>query len=473
MKKLFAILYILSIFLPVFFVGPALVHADNPTPCKISSAQWNPSGEQTNGWFIEHKTQASIVVTSTGCVGQILSFTVSEADSCVGIRTGDICDDDLTDSGLRKKQIAVPADNFTINLLMGEEECESGPGFDCDVYFDIFDPQGSTMYDSKGETGGDLYYECDGACNTNAAYLGITSTSQAVDVNAQNQAATQAQANGVYTPLAPIGGVTSVATTGTGTCASNPALTNGIGCYINTMFEIGIGLCAALAVIMIIINAFQYMGNESVFGKVEAKGKMLAALGGLFIALGAYALLNTINPDLTGGGGLSVSAAVAQVDDEVETAPPATGTHTESGNSKQCTGSYVDVPTYGSPSTINVCSSIGSVPIATNLKNMINAAHQAGITLSGWGSRSYQTQVNLRIQHGCSDPNAPSSRCHPPTARPGYSNHEIGGAVDFTCGGNSISDHNNKCYIWLSQNAGQYQFYNLPSEPWHWSFNHK
>lgn len=74
-----------------------------------------------------------------------------------------------------------------------------------------------------------------------------------------------------------------------------------IGDYINSMFKIFLGLCAALAVIMIIIYGVTWMGTDSVFGKTEAKSKIGGAIGGLLLALGAWVILNTINPDLLGG----------------------------------------------------------------------------------------------------------------------------------------------------------------------------
>jgi lipoprotein-anchoring transpeptidase ErfK/SrfK len=81
-----------------------------------------------------------------------------------------------------------------------------------------------------------------------------------------------------------------------------------IGDYFNTILKIAIGLCGALAVIMIVIGGVQYMGNESIFGKTEAKSRIFSAILGLLIALGAYAILNTINPDL-----LSNSIDIGQV----------------------------------------------------------------------------------------------------------------------------------------------------------------
>ena len=50
--------------------------------------------------------------------------------------------------------------------------------------------------------------------------------------------------------------------------------------------------------------------------------------------------------------------------------------------------------------------------------------------------------------------------------------HERGLAIDFTCnGGGVIGSRSSPCFQWLAGNASSYGFYNLPSEPWHWSTN--
>ena len=45
--------------------------------------------------------------------------------------------------------------------------------------------------------------------------------------------------------------------------------------------------------------------------------------------------------------------------------------------------------------------------------------------------------------------------------------HEQGLAIDF----NRSSTHYTAVYHWLRAHAWRYGFYNLPSEPWHWSVN--
>lgn len=112
--------------------------------------------------------------------------------------------------------------------------------------------------------------------------------------------------------------------------------------------------------------------------------------------------------------------------------------------------------------------------IADNLQAMIEAAAADGIQLRGGGYRSPGSQIALRRAHcGSSDYaiyEMPSTRCRPPTARPGQSMHERGLAVDFTQNGRTLR-RDSSGYRWLVNNAGRYGFRNLPSEPWHWSTN--
>lgn len=103
--------------------------------------------------------------------------------------------------------------------------------------------------------------------------------------------------------------------------------------------------------------------------------------------------------------------------------------------------------------------------IASDVTNMISAAANDGVFLSGSGWRSPERTAELRVINGCPDiyESSPSS-CRIPTARPGQSMHERGLAIDFrSCWRGS------ECFTWLSGNAASFGFFNLPSESWHWS----
>ena len=115
--------------------------------------------------------------------------------------------------------------------------------------------------------------------------------------------------------------------------------------------------------------------------------------------------------------------------------------------------------------------------IADQVGALLAAARADGFDLArgagGW--RSSASQIALRRAHcGTSDFavfEMPSSQCHPPTAIPGTSAHERGLAIDFTCNGGPIGqhDHTNPCYLWLAAHAATFGLRNLPSEAWHWS----
>lgn len=74
--------------------------------------------------------------------------------------------------------------------------------------------------------------------------------------------------------------------------------TAGLGSYLNLMLKLFIGICAVLAVVMIIIGGLEYLTSELVSSKESGKDRITNAVLGLVLALGAYALLFTINPDL-------------------------------------------------------------------------------------------------------------------------------------------------------------------------------
>ena len=104
---------------------------------------------------------------------------------------------------------------------------------------------------------------------------------------------------------------------------------------------------------------------------------------------------------------------------------------------------------------------------------MLNAATAAGFSLTGGGYRDSEGQIRTRMAN-CGTTyydiyEKPASQCSPPTAIPGRSMHERGLALDLKSNGSLITSRSNPAFIWLSAHASNYGFYNLPSEPWHWS----
>lgn len=82
-----------------------------------------------------------------------------------------------------------------------------------------------------------------------------------------------------------------------------------LGAYLADLFPWFIGFIALLAMVMLIWGGFQYMFSGIPGIKTEAKQRIWAAILGLLLALSAYLVLHTINPEIlnwkniTGGGG--------------------------------------------------------------------------------------------------------------------------------------------------------------------------
>lgn len=133
------------------------------------------------------------------------------------------------------------------------------------------------------------------------------------------------------------------------------------------------------------------------------------------------------------------------------------------------------VPGYqeGQEYSIRVCIVQGitvNAQIAKATDSMLNAARAAGINITGSGFRTMEGQRDAyeRYQNGGNE-----------AARPGYSNHQMGLAIDINysseLGGVSLT----RCqanpsryptYEWLAANAASYGFSaKVTSECWHWS----
>jgi lysophospholipase L1-like esterase len=145
---------------------------------------------------------------------------------------------------------------------------------------------------------------------------------------------------------------------------------------------------------------------------------------------------------------------------------------------------------------IRICDVQGTIvnsQIAANIDQMYTEARAAGAALSGDGFRTMAAQQGgWASRCGVNYPQT-SRWASPPCrgaqlARPGFSNHQMGMAIDLRCNGAAgvISSTTDTCFIWLENNAARFGFYEWgndeqlpvsPSrnrggyEPWHWSVN--
>ena len=150
---------------------------------------------------------------------------------------------------------------------------------------------------------------------------------------------------------------------------------------------------------------------------------------------------------------------------------PSSGSGSGSGSTTTTTPPGGNSP-YPTPALTTVNGITVASSIATRVRGLLNAASADGINLSGYGYRDFNAQIALRRQNCGTSQYAiwemPPDACSPPTARPGYSYHERGLAIDFMANGRFINSQSNPGFVWLAANAARFGLYNLPSEPWHW-----
>ena len=106
---------------------------------------------------------------------------------------------------------------------------------------------------------------------------------------------------------------------------------------------------------------------------------------------------------------------------------------------------------------VDVAGAEAEVATAKAFKTMAKAARKAGITLairSGFRTHAKQTKLYKKYRRG--DGNL--------AARPGYSVHENGRALDLVV-------TSGKTRAWLEANASTYGFHRtVAGEPWHWEY---
>ena len=146
--------------------------------------------------------------------------------------------------------------------------------------------------------------------------------------------------------------------------------------------------------------------------------------------------------------------------------------------------------------TCRVAGMVVNSQVSKQVSDMHAAWTAAGIPLSGGSFRTMAGQISI-YQNWCKTdgivgspppypkPPGQTIRC-PGGGAPGYSNHQMGMAIDFNCAGTLIprkyaAASQNRCFQWLSTNAGKYGFFEYGYgktrdgssgyEGWHWSVN--
>lgn len=190
-----------------------------------------------------------------------------------------------------------------------------------------------------------------------------------------------------YTLLEPIGSFVNNETAST------------LGGFLAGAFRLGVAVATALAVLMIVVGGVQYMGSESGFSKEEAKDRIYMAIFGLLLAVGAFVILQTVNPDLVE---FDIVRTLENIKEQVrEQAPepitPGTDTQTnppaenESEIRAALQGSGIVINNL-CPSGQNInCTNVGGLP-ANAVSGLISLQNTVGgLVITGGTEDGHQT----------------------------------------------------------------------------------
>jgi hypothetical protein len=162
---------------------------------------------------------------------------------------------------------------------------------------------------------------------------------------------------------------------------------NNIGSYLNLMIKIFIGICAVLAVIMIVMGGVEYMTSELVGNKEHGKNQITHAIFGLILALAAWTIINQINPDILKTDLKNLTTQTVEVDlnaDVPQTYDPVT---------KKYPGGY----TYGNPWDDTVAP-LATLPYGVTVYNrQCTFLGDTGCT----STRGLDVKPVQAIQYGC------------------------------------------------------------------------
>lgn len=302
------LLFSAMFFVCLFF----LPHASAQAACQVEDADFRSQAPWPANNFTFSpggETFVYIDVQTTGCIGGSIELSISHAEGL--FYTNNLPFIDL--SNFDNLSISVQQDDFTLYAKSTYEGCDANYiGFDCNYRIETWDSDGSALWDNVNATSGQnimLQYDCwgNGSCsdgNTPWVYLGVHDFNS---ISPDDQFADYAppdlgeyEASSDY--LAPLPGL-----------AGQPS---GIKGFLQGLFNVAIVVAGILAILMVVIGAITYLSTDSISGTEHGRDMMLNAVLGLILALSAWVIINTINPELAGG--LSITIPKLQIDGPTE-----------------------------------------------------------------------------------------------------------------------------------------------------------
>lgn len=212
------------------------------------------------------------------------------------------------------------------------------------------------------------------------------------DSNANDLGCVNEKDNKSYCLLAPLPGV--------GDSTGKLDVSTGIGNYFNMIIKLVMGIIGVLAVLMVVVGGIEYMSTVNLGEKEGARARITSAILGLLLALGAYLILKTINPDLVNINigvpkGVIVEGNPGDDIGESDATIPHTGTATPGVVVPTGTAQELAKQILNSSKITLATESWNGGPSATARQNIIDTINGQGAVTSTRGSKG-GTRVPLQ-----------------------------------------------------------------------------
>ncbi|PIR41068.1 MAG: hypothetical protein COV31_02910 [Candidatus Yanofskybacteria bacterium CG10_big_fil_rev_8_21_14_0_10_46_23] len=152
------------------FLGTT-TQAVSPADCLVEGI-FIPSGQQAVGWYKEGERpeiEARIIFKNPqDCLGKTLTVSLTEEDQSLST----VNDDHVPAIRKRTFRLDRQASTLILKLRAGEDECDKNSNSaDCRYYLTL-SGSGIPATFSIGKNGGELLYNCEGACDNSWDFLG-------------------------------------------------------------------------------------------------------------------------------------------------------------------------------------------------------------------------------------------------------------------------------------------------------------
>jgi hypothetical protein len=352
MKRFFLknrILILLAVF-TISFVGifSDVKVVDAQAECNVTDAKFRtganapyPADDFT------HPTNRTIVyvdIQTTGCVGNTIEVSISSytepfnASLYAAIVSGGIINTealipgwhDLYNADNVPVTVTAGLEQFSLEFISTEEGCYSLVNhWDCQYRIETWDSSGSSTWETEYTNGTQpianmrLLYDCYGTTNCYTSGLfqqpwgRVNSSNGSVLIstygifnpldNYNTTPNTLIPTEGEDYYLAPLPGFPAA-------CSTPPC--SGLGEFLRGLFTVLIVIAGILAFLMIVIGAITHATTDSFSGSEHGRDMIWNAVMGLVLALGAWIILNAINPNLASNLSIAIPKVSLDAPDE-------------------------------------------------------------------------------------------------------------------------------------------------------------